>query len=690
MNPIRTTPRCLVACFPLLAVGSLAAADFHVSPRGNDSNDGSAGSPFATLEAARDTIRAMGADNGATVYLHGGRYLREQPFVLGPQDSGTQDHPVVYQAAKGETPVLDGSRQITGWKTLTTERPDIAPAAKRKLWVADTEPGWKFGFLYINDKPAQRARWLNNDRWRDWPKNHKPGKNERAGQLVTFEGDTSMLKHLPSNGDAEMVCILAQFGVMGNGVVTDVNPAAGTLRWNSKQLNVAIPRHLHEVGYNFENAVSLIDEPGEWAVDTSLGKVYYWPQQNENLSTADVRAPKAYRLLQLQGAGEKGPFVHHVEFHGLTLQYTDRLPEDRWPADWLIRQWENVDATVYLQGAHDCAFTGNRILRSGAYGVTLKHHAQRVRLEGNEIGWTGSGGVFLEGFGPGTLDANRENLIVRNHIHDHGLANYWHSPCIQIYQSGHNRVTHNLLQRSAYSAISTVGMSYWNMDSPGNMIPGSWSGQVHDWAKSQPRIQDFPADVVAGIKARTYHFDRDTMKPYIHSNANLLEKNVVVNPHTLLNEGGAIYAWSTGKDNLWRENLIFVNHAMPGSSVLALDDLTEYFTLEGNVFWVHGSILNGVGNRKTERGNTIRDNHRVMFRPEHAARVKHGLGSWWYDHEDRAKFDTLYAVIKAEVDSKGGWPGNPAIGIPGIDPAAKLGGEIEMAVPKNAPVTIQE
>lgn len=679
-----------IALLAILATQAFSAPEIHVSPTGNDTNTGSAKSPFATLEAARDAIRVKGASKGATVYLHGGRYLREQPFVLEPQDSGTQDHPVIYKAAQGETPVLDGSRKITGWKNLTTERPDIAPSAKGKLWVADTEPGWKFGFLYINDQPAQRSRWINNDRWRDWPKNHKLGKNDRAGQLITFEGDTSMLKHLPSNGDAEMVCILAQFGVMGNGVVTDVNPAAGTLRWNSKQLNVAVPRRLDEVGYNFENAVSLIDEPGEWAVDTALGKVYYWPLETQNLATADVRAPKAYRLLLLQGTGEKGPFVHHVEFHGLTLQFTDRLPEDRWPADWLIRQWENVDATIYLQGTHDCTFTGNRILRSGAYGVTLKHHAQRNRIEANEVGWTGSGGVFLEGYGPGTLDVNRENVIVRNHIHDHGLANYWHSPCIQIFQSGHNRITHNLLQRSAYSAISTVGMSYWNMDSPGNMIPGSWNGQVHDWAKSQPRIQDFPADVVAGIKGRTYHFDRDTMKPYIHSNANLLEKNVIVNPHSLLNEGGAIYAWSTGKDNLWRENLIFVNHAMPGSSVLALDDLTEYFTVEKNVFWVHGIILNGVGNRKNERGNTIRDNHRVMFRPEHAARVKNGLGSWWIDHEGREPFDTLYATIKTEVDSKGGWPGNPAIGIPGIDPTAKLGGEVEMAVPKNAPVTIQE
>lgn len=678
------------ALLAILATQAFCATEIHVTPNGKDSNDGSAKSPFATLEAARDAIRAKGASKGATVYLHGGHYFREQPFVLEPQDSGTKNHPVLYKAANGETPVIDGSRKITDWKLLATARPDITHAAKGKLWVADTEPGWKFGFLYVNDRRAQRSRWINNDRWRDWPRNHKPGKNDRAGQLITFKGDTSMLKNLPSNGDTEMVCLLAQYGVMGNGVVTDVNPVAGTIRWNSKQLNVAIPRHLHEVGYNFENAVSLIDEPGEWAVDSALGKVYYWPLDNENLTTAHVRAPKACRLLFLKGEGENGPFVHHVAFQGLTLQYTDRLPEDHWPEDFLIRQWENVDATVYLQGTHDCSFTDNRILRSGAYGITLKHHALRNQIEGNQIGWTGSGGVFLEGHGPGTLDVNRENVIVRNHIHDHGLANYWHSPCIQIYQSGQNRISHNLLQRSAYSAISIVGMSFWNMNNPSLMIPGTWAGQVHEWAKFQTRIQDFPTHVVAAIKAQSQHFDRDTMKPYIHSNANLLEKNVVVNPHTLLNEGGAIYAWSTGKGNIWRENLIFVNHAMPGSSILALDDLTEYFTIEKNVFWVHGIILNGVGNRKAERGNTLRDNHRVMFRPEHAARVKHELGKWWHDHEDRAKFDTLFATIKAEVETKGGWPGNPAVGLPGIDPAAKLGGETEMVVPKNAPVTIQE
>ena len=47
-----------IALLAILATQAISAPDIHVSPTGNDTNDGSAGSPFATLEAARDAIRA--------------------------------------------------------------------------------------------------------------------------------------------------------------------------------------------------------------------------------------------------------------------------------------------------------------------------------------------------------------------------------------------------------------------------------------------------------------------------------------------------------------------------------------------------------------------------------------------------------------------------------------------------------
>ncbi|MDH7504119.1 MAG: hypothetical protein QHJ82_15585, partial [Verrucomicrobiota bacterium] len=48
---------------PLLALCT-ATADFHVSPAGSDSNPGTASSPFATLERARDAVRELKREKG--------------------------------------------------------------------------------------------------------------------------------------------------------------------------------------------------------------------------------------------------------------------------------------------------------------------------------------------------------------------------------------------------------------------------------------------------------------------------------------------------------------------------------------------------------------------------------------------------------------------------------------------------
>ena len=95
----------------------------HVSPTGSDSNNGSAGAPFLTLEKARDTIRAMSTQQkaaGVTVYLRGGIHRRTTTFTLSAQDSGTASAPVVYAAFPGETPVLTSTRVLSAsqWSPL--------------------------------------------------------------------------------------------------------------------------------------------------------------------------------------------------------------------------------------------------------------------------------------------------------------------------------------------------------------------------------------------------------------------------------------------------------------------------------------------------------------------------------------------------------------------------------------------
>ena len=653
-----------------------------VSPKGSDTNKGTIDFPLKTISTAMGKIK-----QGGTVWLRGGNYEMESTLVIKAENSG-----ITYSAFEGETPVLNGARRITGWHKQDEDLPEISEQAKGKLWVADIAKGWLPHFFYVNDSATQRSRWINNSDWRNWPKDHHPGEPDKKGQLVTLTENKDVLNYLPDNGDAEMVCIMAQYGVMGNGVIRNVNIEKGTFRWNSRQLNIRESRNPHERGYNLENALCFIDEPGEWAVNSKAGKIYYWPRENENLLKATTVAPKLYEIVRLQGDEARGKYVHDVTFDGITMKYTDRLPEDQWPYDQLMRQWENVDATLYITAALNCTFINNHILNSGAYGITLNHFAKKIRIEHNELGFTGSGGIFLEGYGPGKKDANRENIIRYNYIHDHGLANYWHSPSLQIYQSGNNNISYNLMQRSAYNGISMVGMHSKYMSDINLMEPEHFKGQLQQWNYFCPRLEDYPQDIRDKVRSGEYKFNRETVKPYLLSNNNNIFRNVIVEPHSMLNEGGAIYAWCTGKGNVWKENVIFVSHSMPGSSILALDDVAEYFTIEGNVFWINGKILDGVGMRKNERGNIAKNNVRVKYNKKQKASRRDNLGTYWVNVKGRKPLDKLLAAIKTDIEKTKwkNWLGNPETGIPNRNDKTWRNKVKDNVLPEGSNVTIEE
>lgn len=665
---------------------------FYVSPSGSDNNSGSLKAPFATLEKAKQMVRkyrsSTPAPNAITVYLRKGEYFLDSTFFLYPEDSGDPDNPVTYCSYPGEKAVLIGGRRIGNWKRLNAQYPRVDPLARGKIWVADIPRGWLFHYLFVNGKKATRSQ-SDHRYWREWNKDHIPGKPDSKGQLVTFERNKEDLKYLPSNGDAEMVCMMAQYGIIGNGVVTGVDTVAGTLLWNSRSVNIRQSRNAAERGYRFENALHFIDRPGDWAVNSQTGKLYYYPLENENIRTAKVIAPRLYELIRLQGNETKQRYVHDIEIKDLELRYTDRLPENQWPYDMLMRYWEYPDAAIYLDGAEDCTFTGNTVLYSGSYGFDLHHFSKNNKLTGNEIGFSGSGGVLLEGYGPGTLDVNKENIISRNNIHDQGSGNYWSSPGIMIYQSGNNTVSYNLLQRSPYTAISIVGIDPGRMSDPSFYSPGTFEGQVQKWNMAEIRSDQFDPAIQDGLRKGTFKFDRETIKPYLHSNNNDIKYNIISEPMLLLNEGGAIYEWCPGKGNVWEYNVIFKSRGMPSSSVLALDDLSEYTTVENNYFWVEGPILDGVGCRKTERGNIIRNNYRMEYKPRlESIMDRDKIGSWWFNRTGREKMDSMLRAIKNTVKQNGGWLNNPKIGIPAAGERITKQGAPEQ-LPKGSHVTIE-
>ena len=114
-------PRVLRVALTALALVTVTAraAEFHISPGGNDANPGTKDKPFATparAVAAVRTLVAGGLNRDVRVVLHGGTYALEAPLVFTPADSGSADHAITYAAAPGETVVISGGRPITSWK----------------------------------------------------------------------------------------------------------------------------------------------------------------------------------------------------------------------------------------------------------------------------------------------------------------------------------------------------------------------------------------------------------------------------------------------------------------------------------------------------------------------------------------------------------------------------------------------
>ena len=120
-----------------------AALIFYVAPDGKDSysgrlpqtNSDATDGAFATIEQARNRIRQLKQQQGGklqqpvTVMIRGGTYYLDKPLVFSVEDSGTKQHPIIYQAYQKERPIISGGELITGWRQ------------QNHLWVAPVTKG---------------------------------------------------------------------------------------------------------------------------------------------------------------------------------------------------------------------------------------------------------------------------------------------------------------------------------------------------------------------------------------------------------------------------------------------------------------------------------------------------------------------------------------------------------------------
>ena len=292
-----------------------------------------------------------------------------------------------------------------------------------------------------------------------------------------------------------------------------------------------------------ENALEFLDQPGEWVLDSEKGKLYLWPRGD-----SPVVAPQLQELIRVEGNvdvnGPKDDPVRGLTFKGLTFKHGERYQIDKDDAG-LQHDWDMLDkdnAMLRLRGTEDCAIDGCHFLHSGSGAIRVDLHGQKNKITGNHIEHIGGGGILLCGYGPGTKDVNKNNLVYNNHIHHVGEI-YWHSPGIFLWQSGENRVANNLVHHTPYTSVILSGCMTDFFFKSGREL-----ARTIRWDEIGGK---FP-------KGKKNSLSVDDVRPYLHTHDNRIEYNEIHHSMEKLGDGNAIYIRGAGAGNFIRRN--YVHH----------------------------------------------------------------------------------------------------------------------------------
>lgn len=466
-----------------VALGApFADTSIHVAPNGNDSNPGSAARPLATLPAALARLGKRKLQ-GASIVLHSGVFEMTSGALVTGDHSGSTANPTVVRAAEGATPILTAARRIAAndFKPVTNAATlaRIAPSLRGRIVELDLaalglEHIHKYpdvfndngGIieLFVDERRAPLARYPKQGYMQIKEVVVNGGGMETAGDWRSFYQNGAIDQHTPRNGmfvyrddrTARWISALDR-GVWIKGYwrvpwqneavrIAAIDPSVKTIT-----LAAPIPggignKYHRPKGSGEENywLINLLEEltaPGEWCIDFTDKKLYFYP-------------PAPLDKLDIRIADNNAPVLHlsaadHVRLEGLTISGS------------------RVDGVVVTGGTGSC-IAGCTVRNTTQYGVRLAG-GYGNEVVSSDVYATGAGGIWLGG-GNETSTPRQPagHRVTNNHIHHFGEIERVYAPGINAGFTGGGGGGH-------HEAVGMIVANNLIHDGPhAGILHGSW------------------------------------------------------------------------------------------------------------------------------------------------------------------------------------------------------------------------
>jgi hypothetical protein len=331
-----------VFLYPLSCLLMLAQpVEIWVSPDGSDRNPGTKDQPVATLTMSLRIAREMRRlndpliKNGVAIILKNGIYRLYEPVYIRPEDSGSESSPTIIRAAKDEKPVLSGGIVVRNWKKVTDKVQGLPEIAHGKVWATDIPAIWSnqinFRQLWVNGTKADRASSFHD------------GEPDRILKSDSINEELWIpLPDIPLQSAVQLEFLIIQWWTLANLRVKTFDIIGDKVRLTFHQpesrvefehpwpMPIDDPADIYMADdkysfcgnspFFFANTIELLNQPGEWCRDTRTGKIYYWPQEGEDMAHAEVVIPVLETLVRIEGSLDNP--VNNIVFQGLSFEHT--------------------------------------------------------------------------------------------------------------------------------------------------------------------------------------------------------------------------------------------------------------------------------------------------------------------------------------------------------------------------------